>query len=507
MENNKIFHLDALSVFVKDKRARGRKIVLCHGTFDLMHAGHIRHLQHAKTLGDVLIVTITANSFVNKGPGRPVFDERIRAESIAALECVDYVAINFAETSENVIQMFQPNIYVKGGEYQNAADDLTGKIQCEIDTVRRYGGEVFFTHDLTFSSSSLLNEHFGVFPETTRCYLRDFSNRFKNTNLVGSLRDKRPVSACVVGDAIIDEYHFTTPLGQVGKGNVLAVKYESEELFPGGAVAVANHLAGFVDKVTLVTMLGCDEESESFLRARLKPNVTPHFFFRANSPTLRKRRYVDPDMAKLFEVYFHNEQPLPSDVEREVSDWMARQLAQFDIVITPDYGNGFITPNLARAISEHSPLLAVNTQINSGNRGHHVVTRYPKADFVVLNEPELRLATHDKHATIEVLAKRIADKLCARVIMITRGSKGAMVIEMASGNITEIPALSSRVVDRTGAGDALLALASIYLADGFSPEVAGFVGSCAAALEIQIVCNRDPIDPLALVKYASTLLK
>jgi sugar/nucleoside kinase (ribokinase family) len=186
---------------------------------------------------------------------------------------------------------------------------------------------------------------------------------------------------------------------------------------------------------------------------------------------------------------------------------MAYHLEQYDIVITPDYGNGFITPNLARAISEHSRLLAVNTQINSGNRGHHVVTRYPKADFVVLNEPELRLATHDKHASLDTLARRIADKLCARIIMITRGSKGAMVIEMGSGNTIEIPALSSRVVDRTGAGDALLALATLCLAEGLHPEIAGFVGSCAAALEIQIVCNRDPVDPIALIKYASTLLK
>lgn len=507
MENSKILQLDNLQPLLEESRTRNRKIILCHGTFDLMHAGHIRHLQHAKAQGDVLVVTITANAFVNKGPDRPVFDERIRAESIAALECVDYVAINFAETSENVIRLLKPNIYVKGGEYQNAADDLTGKIQREVDTVRRHGGEVFFTHDLTFSSSNLLNEHFGVFPETTRCYLREFSNRFKNTNFIGSLREKRPVSVCVIGDAIIDEYHYTAPLGQVGKGNVLAVKYESAELFPGGAVAVANHLAGFVENITLVTMLGCDEDSESFLRARLRPNITPHFFFRANSPTLRKRRYVDPDMAKLFEVYFYNEQPLPNDVEREVSDWMTNQLGQFDFVITPDYGNGFITPNLARAISEHSRLLAVNTQINSGNRGHHVVTRYPKADFVVLNEPELRLATHDKHASLDVLARRIADKLCARVIMITRGSKGALVIEMASGNTIEIPALSSRVVDRTGAGDALLALATLCLADGLHPEIAGFVGSCAAALEIQIVCNRDPVGPIALIKYASTLLK
>ena len=507
MENRKILGLDALTGVIRDVRAREKIIVLCHGTFDLMHAGHIRHLQQAKSQGDILVVTITANAFVNKGPDRPVFDEIIRAESIAALECVDYVAINFAETSENVIRIIKPNLYVKGGEYQNAVDDVTGKIQREVDIVRRHGGDVFFTHDLTFSSSNLLNEHFGVFPETTRCYLRHFRDRFAHIGFINSLREKRPLSTCVIGDAIIDEYHYTAPLGQVGKGNVLAVKYESEELFAGGAVAVANHLAGFVEKVTLVTMLGRDEDSEAFLRTRLKPNVTPHFFVRENSPTLRKRRYVDPDMAKLFEVYFYNEQPLPGDVERQVSEWIAQELGHFDLVITPDYGNGFITPNLARAISEHSRLLAVNTQINSGNRGHHVVTRYPKADFIVLNEPELRLATHDKHATLDTLARRVADKLQARVIMITRGSKGALVLEMATGHSIEIPALSSRVIDRTGAGDALLALAALCLADGLAPEIAGFLGSCAAALEIQIVCNRDAVGPVPLVKYASTLLK
>src|SRR3990167_11073056 len=95
--SRKIKNIDELAIIIqKLKNQKDKKIVLCHGVFDLVHPGHIRHFQAAKALGDVLVVTVTADEYVNKGPGRPVFIQGLRAESIAALGCVDYVAINFS---------------------------------------------------------------------------------------------------------------------------------------------------------------------------------------------------------------------------------------------------------------------------------------------------------------------------------------------------------------------------------------------------------------------------
>lgn len=155
----KIMELDLLAERLRDLRAGGKKIVHCHGCFDLMHPGHIKHFQAAKKMGDVLVVTVTPDIYVDKGQGRPVFNQALRAESIAALECVDYVAINKWATAEETLKLLAPHIYVKGQEFKNL-EDKTGKIQREYDVLKEIGAEMRFTRETVFSSTKLLNEHF-----------------------------------------------------------------------------------------------------------------------------------------------------------------------------------------------------------------------------------------------------------------------------------------------------------------------------------------------------------
>jgi len=507
MSDQKILSLEELAQRAEECRRNGRKLVLCHGTFDLMHPGHIRHLQRARSHGDVLFVTLTADAHVNKGPGRPVFTQALRAETLAALDCVDAVAINHAPTGVNVIGLLRPAIYVKGSDYRDAAADVTGGIALEREAVEQYGGELRFTDEIVFSSSSLLNQHFDVFPPETRRYLADFRARLAGDDPVGRLKAARNLRIAVVGDAIVDEYHYVSHLGQAGKGNMLAVRYESEERFAGGAIAVANHLAGFVGEVTLVTALGALNSQEDFIRSRLPAAVKPVFFSLPETPTVTKRRFVDGDLNKLFEVYFYDDRPLAPAVEAKVIAWLAAELAGYDLVVVPDFGNGFVSPAIVAALSRHARLLAVNTQINSGNRGYHVIHRYPRSDFVSLNEPELRLAAHDRHSPLEDVAREVAARIGCRWLAVTRGTRGALLLDVAGDRFHPVPALSNRVVDRIGAGDAFLAFSALMLGAGASPEHAVFVGSAAAAIDVQIVCNREPVSPAALFKYVGTLLK
>lgn len=155
----KIFELDVLAKKVKKLKAGGKKIVLCHGCFDLMHPGHIKYFQAAKKLGDYLIVTVTPDVYVDKGPGRPVFNQTLRAESIAALKCVDFVAVNKWPTAEETLRLLKPSYYVKGQEFEKL-EDKTGKIQREFEVLREVGAEIRFTHEITFSSTELLGEYF-----------------------------------------------------------------------------------------------------------------------------------------------------------------------------------------------------------------------------------------------------------------------------------------------------------------------------------------------------------
>lgn len=155
----KILDLDKLSRKLNDLKSASKKIVQCHGCFDLMHPGHIKYFQASKQMGDVLVVTVTPDVYVDKGSGRPVFNQDLRVESIAALECVDYVAINKWPTAEETLRLLRPDIYVKGQEFEKLEDE-TGKIQKEYDVIKEIGAKLRFTHEIVFSSTELLNKHF-----------------------------------------------------------------------------------------------------------------------------------------------------------------------------------------------------------------------------------------------------------------------------------------------------------------------------------------------------------
>lgn len=155
----KIKSVSNMALEVANAKAKGRITVFCHGCFDLMHPGHIKYFQASKKMGDVLFVTVTPDIYVDKGPGRPVFNQDIRAESIAALECVDYVAINEWPTAEETLRLLKPQIYVKGQEFERL-QDKTGKLQKELKVLKQIGAEMRFTHEIVFSSTKLLNEYF-----------------------------------------------------------------------------------------------------------------------------------------------------------------------------------------------------------------------------------------------------------------------------------------------------------------------------------------------------------
>ena len=155
----KIFNLTDLAKHIQPLKAKKLKVVLCHGCFDLMHPGHIKYFQAAKQMGDILIATITPDKFVDKGPGRPVFNQQLRSESIAALECVDFVAVNQWPTAENTLRLLEPNYYVKGQEFEKLKDE-TGKNQKENKVLKEIGAEMRFTQEIVFSSTKLLNNFF-----------------------------------------------------------------------------------------------------------------------------------------------------------------------------------------------------------------------------------------------------------------------------------------------------------------------------------------------------------
>lgn len=130
------------------------KIVLCHGTFDLLHIGHMRMFETAESLGDRLIVTLTADKYVNKGPGRPIYNEEERAYAIRRLRGVAQVEIAYEKTGLGMIHKHQPAFYVKGGDYRTA--DKHGSLEMEKAVVESYGGKLVLLDGPQWSSSAII---------------------------------------------------------------------------------------------------------------------------------------------------------------------------------------------------------------------------------------------------------------------------------------------------------------------------------------------------------------
>ena len=187
MINKKITSLDELGKISNRCRRDGKRVVLCHGMFDLVHLGHIRYFEEAKKEGDILIVTLTSDDFCRKGPDRPIFSENLRAESLAALEIIDYIAICPYPSAIEAIKIIKPNIYAKGKEYEIESDDITGMITKERQTVELYKGKIIFTDDLVFSSSNLLNRSFDIFSPEVKEYINNLKSNFSLSEIIESL--------------------------------------------------------------------------------------------------------------------------------------------------------------------------------------------------------------------------------------------------------------------------------------------------------------------------------
>lgn len=520
--NSKIKKFEELPQIAQQLKFKGKTVVQCHGTFDLMHPGHIKHFEAAKKQGNILIVTVTADNRIKKGIGRPVFKEQLRVESIAALSCVDYVVIDPHNTALESINVIQPDVFVKGGDYWGKENEMGHPTWQEKQNLDRYGGRLHFTKEpVTFSSTALMNEHLLPYPEQTRKFLHGMRSKCTENEFLNIFERIRKLKVLIVGDAILDVYHYCTVLGRSMKEEIQRVKIRDSEMFFGGGLAVANTIAGFCEKVGIAAVLGRKDvhkeaQHESFIRKGLLPNITPHFFYRHDAPTVINERFVDHEvrlvsdktkmyLKKYFGVYQINEDPIDRILEKEIIDSLQSIMSSYDIIVVTDYGLGMLSNPIIDVLCEKAPYLAVNTQTNSVNFGYNFITKYTHTDYVSISQPELRLALHDKHAPIEQLVEKIKNLVCAKTVSITLGPFGTLVYDGTS--FVKIPILSTDIVDRIGAGDAYFALSSLGTYLGLPLEITGFLGGIAAALSCTIFANKETIDRPVLWRSLQTLLK
>ena len=496
----KILSLDELSKIITQERLNNKTFAVCHGCFDLVHPGHIKHLQEAARQADYLIVTVTPDRYVKKGPNRPFFPEELRLEQLAALEMVNFTALNKWPTSIETLHLLKPDVYVKGPDYEDRSKDITGNIQREIDVVESYNGRIHITQDIIFSSTKLINKGFRTLPDKARNYVDTLKKSYSTEDIEALIDRLSNLKVLVFGDTIIDEYAFCKPMGRVEKAPIISMKYQYEERFAGGILAVANHAAQFAGEVKLVTTTGGNDNLEKFAKENLDPRVKAQFFKRDDLHTIVKRRFLSVDgKSKVFEVGWIDDELISGKVEDDILAALESTSKSVDMIIVGDFGHGTVSQNVIDFLETSSRVFALNAQTNSTNFGYNYITRYRKPDFISIDENEIRLPFQSKTQDIEILVAKLAETVSCANLMITLGSKGALYYH--DGSIERCPALASSIVDTVGAGDAFFTIASLLWKSGCDPSLIPFIGNVVGALAVGIIGNKEPVRKSDLVTF------
>lgn len=504
----KIVNFPHLHEVVDKLKTDGKTVVQSHGVFDLIHPGVIAHLNKAKKQGDVLVVTIIKDKDVRKGPGRPIFNEKLRAENVASLEQVDFVAIVDDEIPFECVKLLKPNVLAKGQTHKERDRVIHQKIFEEEKEFYSEQCKIYETEGFSFSSSAIINNFLDIYSDETKEYLRNFKSKYAFEDIVKRLNNLQDLNVLLIGDGIIDEYHYCATMGKSPKSQLIVNKYLYHEIFAGGVFAIANHIAGICGNVHLISLLGGEDSREDFISNNLKNNISKNFFIRTDATSVIKKRYISNvyHNNKLFEVNFINDTPISDEMEQEVIKHIKSIISNYDLVIVSDFGHGLITNNIIRTIEKHAKKLAVNTQTNGANAGYNLITKYAHTNFICLDDPEARLAVQDKHSNIEDIGVALGRQLNTDCLIITVGSEGSICITKDSV-LNHTPAFATRVKDIIGAGDAYFAFSAPCYAIGLPIELVCFIGNAAGALAVQIVGNKKPVEKYELLEFINTVLK
>jgi cytidyltransferase-like protein len=476
------------------ERFRDKTIVLCHGAFDLVHMGHVLHFEEAASLGDVLVVTITADRYITKK--RSVsFSEEYRARQVAALEIVDFVAIVNEPSAAAAIEALRPDIYVKGSEYSNLVLDKSANIFREKHLIESFGGRIHFTTGETFSSTKL--SHFlQASPEAVqgnpllrneKAVFRDVSSfKFTLEEVKSFLLKASELRVCLLGETIVDEWVDITVTNLSQKSRCVAGQETARVRQIGATGIIALHLASFVRQVDCFT---------NGVLGEVPANI--HVSSLTDSP-LVKTRFVDRDSGlPLFESKILD---LP-DVSRDLPDF-----SRYDLVLVADFGHGLLD---ARAINhaiagKSQGFVAAMAQVNSSNYGYNLPVKYIGADYYSLNRTEAELSIHEKDLASGELLERMKRLLGCRRLSVTDGKQGVVVA--MDDDVFALPTLSTTVVDTIGCGDAYFALSSVAACLGLPARLVALAGSIGAAAMTQRRCNESPVSEQEFMTIAKIVI-
>jgi rfaE bifunctional protein kinase chain/domain len=465
-------------------RPRQKKVIMCHGTFDVVHPGHIRHMLYAKTKADILIASLTADEHITKGTMRPFVPQDLRAINLAALEMVDYVVVDLDPTPLKNLTIIEPDFFAKGYEYTSGA--VHPKTQEEIAVLESYGGEMIFTPgDIVYSSSALIElAPPSIAVEKLLTLMQNENITFQN--LKDSLSAMNGVKVHVIGDTIIDSYTYCSMIGGMTKTPTMSVRFEKKVDYTGGAAVVAKHLRAAGAEVVFTTVLGDDDNGKFVLNDLKDAGVIAKAFIDETRPTTNKNAIVAETYRMLKVDTLDNR-----SISDKLVDLLAEQIrtTKTDSVVFSDFRHGIFNRRTIPALASAMPsgtFRVADSQVASrwGN-----ILEFQNFDLITPNEREARFALGDQDSVVRPLASELYKKSGCKTLVLKCGSRGIIVYRSSDEDdyrrFFAIDSFADKVIDAVGAGDALLAYTTLSMVASKNSVIATILGNMAAGIECE----------------------
>jgi len=487
------------------EKFRGKKkIVLCHGVFDILHYGHITHFNQAKSFGDILVVSITEDVFVNKGPDRPIFSSLVRAKTILSLDVVDFVIISKSPNSIDVLDQIKPNIYVKDDEYKNKFNIFSKNFTLEKKFLKKINCKIKFTNQIKYSSSYLANLRFNNFDDNQIMYLKKIKDKFTIEFIETVFDQIKNLTVCLIGDPIIDRYIFSSVQGTASKSPTLASIYQNHENYAGGVLAVASMLSNFGVRVNLIyysdkTKLTNSIEKKLNKKVNLITiNNKMDFFIPRIDRIVNVPRYEKLHQMYYFKSFLHNKIS-ENDFIKKVRKFNKKS----DLMLVIDFGFNFLNSKLINFINHFN--FSVNVHSNSITKNYNNDSKYKNSSYSTLNFSEYLFDRRLKIGKeISQILEHVKKNEKKDNFSITLGGRGSILKK--KNKVVYCPSFFTNVKDTTGSGDAYFALTSLLNKLNINEELIAFLGNVYAGLHANVIGNKSFADREELLKSVRILL-
>ena len=479
-------NLISLSKIVEGYKKENKSIAFISGVFQVVHPGHIRLFQTAKSLADILIIGILADDMISS-----VVTQQERLMNISNINSIDRIIL-VEGNLEEILLALEPNYVVKGKEFEDVQNE-------EKSIVEKYGGNLIFSpgnigllSEKIYSSEIKTDDNKQLISD--HLYLT--KHNVKKSEIKEYFAKTSSLKVLVLGEVIVDEYINCEPLGMSQEDPTIVVSPLENNKFFGGAGIVAAHAASIGCDTHLISVIGNDEAGEFSLKKAEEFNIKHAFFKDISRVTPLKKRYraLGKTMLRVNHLRQHN---ISDQIAADVFEATCNALDNADLLIFSDFSYGVLTDKLVDKIKaecfKKNVMIAADSQ-SSSQFGD--ISKYSDVTVLTPNEREARLALRDFDSGLENLARNLQEKLKIKHLVITLSKEGVLLKTRTKNEqhneefkTDRIRALNQNPVDVAGGGDSFLVTTSIMLAAGMNIYKSIYVGSVAAGIQVSRIGN------------------